>query len=94
MSEVKGNYDTQEEYIGRVGNDMCYPKPTEPQAHLLDLNKPTPENDLTKIVKAFDEVDIRKISDADLRFYMDVAYYSYLYAEALINKRERLGKSK
>lgn len=82
------------DYVGKIGNDMYYPKQTEPQAPPIRPKQPTPENDLTKIVKAFDEVDIRKISDADLRFYMDVAYYSYLYAEALINKRERMRTNK
>lgn len=82
------------DYVGRIGNDMYYPKPTEPQAPPIRPKQAIPEDELAKVIQAFDEVDIRKADDAQLNAYMDVAYYSYLYAEALINKRERMRTNK
>ena len=49
---------------------------------------------IARIIKSFDNVDIRKADDAQLRAYMNVAYDSYVYAEALINKRERMRTNK
>lgn len=49
---------------------------------------------ISRLIQAFDNVDIRKADDAQLRAYMNVAYDSYIYAEALINKRERMGANK
>lgn len=80
------------DYVGKVGNDMYYPKPTEPQAP--PIKSKTPTEGLNAIIQAFDSVDIRKADDAQLRAYMNVAYDSYIYAEALINKRERTGANK
>lgn len=53
-----------------------------------------PEDELANVIQAFDEVDIRKADDAQLNAYMNVAYESYLYAEVLINKRERMRTNK
>lgn len=80
------------DYVGKIGNDMYYPKPTEPQATPIKSKIPTEE--LDDVITAFDNVDARKISDEQLQRYFDVAYESYIYAETIINKRERLGKSK
>ena len=55
---------------------------------------PDPIADLDDIITVFDNVDIRKADDAQLRAYMNVAYDSYIYAEALINKRERMRTNK
>ena len=162
------------DYVGKIGNDMCYPKPTEPQAppvkssivgsrngmppvacpvmyegykvgdlveivsctegttqganvrigdvyEVIEVDKyatvvklasflgdvwvdmedinlanqgfynPDPIADLATIITAFDNVDLRKADDAQLRDYMSVAYDSYVYAEALINMRESWG---
>ena len=49
---------------------------------------------ISRLIQAFDNVDIRKADDAQLRAYMNVAYDSYIYAEALINKRERMRTNK
>lgn len=49
---------------------------------------------ISRIIKSFDNVDLRKADDTQLRAYMNVAYDSYVYAEALINKRERLRTNK
>ena len=80
------------DYVGKIGNDMYYPKPTKPQA--LPIKSKTPTEELDDIIQAFDYVDIRKADDAQLRAYMNVAYDSYIYAEALINKRERMRTNK
>lgn len=80
------------DYVGKIGNDMYYPKPTEPQAP--PIKSKTPTEGLNAIIQAFDEVDIRKADDAQLNAYMNVAYESYLYAEVLINKRERMRTNK
>ena len=55
---------------------------------------PDPIADLATVIQAFDSVDIRKADDAQLRAYMNVAYDSYIYAESLINKRERMRTNK
>lgn len=49
---------------------------------------------IAQIIKSFDNVDLRKADDAQLNAYMNVAYESYLYAEVLINKRERMRTNK
>ena len=165
------------DYVGKIGNDMYYPKPTEPQAppvkpstvgsrngmppvtcpvmyegykvgdlveivsctegttqganvrigdvyEVIEVDKyatvvklasllgdvqvdmedinlanqgfyhPDPIADLATVIQAFDSVDIRKADDAQLRAYMNVAYDSYIYAESLINKRERMRTNK
>lgn len=92
MSEINANYETQERYLGKVGNDMYYAKPIVPQTPTIRTKPPTDEIDA--IIQAFDSVDIRKADDAQLRAYMNVAYDSYIYAEALINKRERMRTNK
>ena len=75
------------DYVGKIGNDMCYPKPTEPQAPPVKSKTPTEE--LDDIITAFDNVDVRKISDGQLQKYFDVAYESYVYAETIIDHRRR-----
>lgn len=80
------------DYVGRIGNDMYYPKPSEPQSP--PIKPKTPMGELDNIIAAFDNIDIRKADDAQLNAYMNVAYESYLYAEVLINKRERMRTNK
>ena len=80
------------DYVGKIGNDMYYPKPTEPQAP--PIKSKTPTEGLNAIIQAFENVDIRKISDEQLQKYFDVAYDSYVYAETIINKRERMRTNK
>ena len=60
----------------------------------IKLAEDTADPAIARIIKSFDNVDIRKADDAQLRSYMNVAYDSYVYAEALINKRERMRTSK
>ena len=80
------------DYVGKIGNDMHYPKQTEPQTPPVSPKMSTDAID--DIIQAFDYVDIRKADDAQLRAYMNVAYDSYVYAEALINRRERMRTNK
>ena len=60
----------------------------------IKLAEATADPAIARIIKSFDNVDLRKADDAQLRAYMNVAYDSYIYAEALINKRERLRTNK
>ena len=80
------------DYVGKTGNDMYYPKPTEPQAPPIKSKTPTEE--LDDIIQAFDNVDIRKADDVQLQAYMDVAYESYIYAETIIDTIRKRGKAK
>ena len=60
----------------------------------IKLVEDTADPAIERIIKSFDNVDLRKADDAQLRAYMNVAYDSYVYAEALINKRERMRTNK
>ena len=60
----------------------------------IKLVEDTADPAIERIIKSFDNVDLRKADDAQLRAYMNVAYDSYIYAEALINKRERMRTNK
>lgn len=60
----------------------------------IKLAEATADPAIARIIKSFDNVDLRKADDAQLRAYMNVAYDSYVYAEALINKRERMRTNK
>lgn len=60
----------------------------------IKLVEDTADPAIERIIKSFDNVDLRKADDAQLRAYMNVAYDSYIYAEALINKRERMRANK
>ena len=70
--------------LGDIWVDMEDIKPVD------DIADPAIE----RLIQAFDRVDIRKVDDTQLRAYMNVAYDSYIYAEALINKRERMRTNK
>ena len=82
------------DYVGRIGNDVYYPKPTEPQAPPIKPTQTPPEGELAKTIQAFDAVDCRRLNDVQLQAYMDVAYESYIYAETIIDTRRKRGKTK
>ena len=60
----------------------------------IKLAEATADPAIARIIKSFDNVDLRKADDDQLDAYMNVAYESYLYAEVLINKRERMRTNK
>lgn len=88
MSKGNAKHEKQEDYFGILGTDISYAKPEVPQTPPIQSS----ELAFNNVLEAFEDIDVRKLTDEKLKAYLDVAYESYVYAEAITDIRRRRGR--
>lgn len=88
MSETNANYETQEEYLGKIGRDMHYAKPAMPQTPPV-ARGPMTDQELKAILKSLHFVEPSALTDVQLSYFKADAWASYRFAEMESEKRER-----